>query len=149
MRAIFAVAILLVVGCGVQPSPGPKAPAKPQASCVRLRTTPAQRNVTLTYADNHRSFCVERGTGIFVFLHGQTPVLWTAIQASSSAIERRPSGVMSLVRGETGAFFEAVGPGAATLTSVEPRCPSGPRPGVRMPRRCPAPLHFSVVVHVL
>lgn len=150
MRAIFVVAVLLLVGCGVQtPSAHtgparPARPARPQVSCVHLRTTPSLRNVTLTYADNKRSFCVARGTGIFVFLHGLTPQLWGVIQASSSAVERRPSGVMSLMRGETGAFFEAVGSGAATLTSFEPRCP----PGERQPRRCPAPLRFSVIVHV-
>lgn len=151
MRVIFAVAVLVLVGCGVQSSTVhtlPKARSKPQVSCVHPATTPGQKNVTLTQADNHKSFCVTRGTGIFVFLHGQTAELWTAIQVSSAAVERRPSGVMSLVRGETGGFFEAVGPGAATLTSFEPRCPSGPHPGLRLPRHCPAPLRFSITVHV-
>jgi len=163
MRAIFAVAVLFLVGCGVQApsahttparhrpatSAKPTVPAGRQVSCVHLRATPSLRTVTLSYADNKKSFCVTRGTGIFVFLRGQTPQLWTVIQASSAALERRPSGVMSLMRGETGAFFEAVGPGAATLTSFESRCPSGPRPGERQPRRCPAPLRFSVTVHVV
>jgi hypothetical protein len=93
---------------------------------------------------------VQRGTGIFVFLRESTPILWTVIQSNSPAVERRPSGVMSLIRGETGAFFEAAQAGPANLTSFEPRCPTGPRPGAHSARgRCPAPLRFAVTVHVL
>ena len=84
-----------------------------------------------------------------MFLHEATLVLWTPIQSSSAAVERRPSGVMSLIRGETGAFFDAAEVGTATLTSSEPRCPMGPHPGVHPGGRCPAPLRFSVTVHVL
>ena len=159
MRAIAVVAAgLLLVGCGVQAgtagghkaSPGRSSPggAAP-VSCVRLKASPGQRTVSLTNADNHRSFCVLRGTGIFVFLHGSGPVPWALIQSSSAALERRPSGVMSLVRGETGAFFEAAEVGVAQVTSFEPRCSGGPHPGVHSGGRCPAPLRFAVTVHVL
>lgn len=107
--------------------------------------------MSLTNVDNHGSFCVLRGTGIFVFLHKSTPVAWTLIQSSSAAVERRPSGVMSLARGVTGGFFEAVAVGTANLTSIAPRCPVGPRPGKARVHsgRCPAPLRFKVTVHVL
>lgn len=162
MRAITAVvAGLLLVGCGLQTGTagGHKAPPSPSGSsssvpvsCVHLKTTPGRvisglRTVSLTNADNHGSFCVLRGTGIFVFLHASTSVLWTPIQSSSAALSRRPSGVMSLVRGETGAFFEAAQVGTATLTSFEPRC-TGPHPG-KAGGRCPAPLRYAVIVHVL
>jgi hypothetical protein len=56
---------------------------------------------------------------------------------------------MLLIRGETGAFFEAVRVGTAKVTSFEPRCPGGPHPGVHSRGRCPAPLRFAVTVHVL
>lgn len=161
MRAIFAVAFLLmVVGCGLQATGGHKAPptttsatpggpVKRQVRCVHLKASPGQRTVSLTKADNHGSFCVVRGTGMFVFLHESTPVLWTPIQTSSAVLVHRPSGVMSLVRGETGAFFEAVAVGTARLTSFESRCAGGPHGGVHSRGRCPAPLRFVVTVHVL
>lgn len=174
MRAIAAIAVLLVlgsVGCGLQagrttgagqaspggsasPSRSPSTPAVPvkrQVRCVHLRTTPGQRTVSLTNVDNHGSFCVLRGTGIFVFLHKSTSVAWALIQSTSAAVERRPSGVMSLARGVTGGFFEAAQAGTANLTSFEPRCPVGPRTGKAGVHsgHCPAPLRFEVTVHVL
>lgn len=164
MRAIVTLSVLLAlgcVGCGLQPGTagGHKAspttsttttvPVKLPVRCVHLKSSPGQRTVSLTNADNHGSFCVPRGTGVFVFLHESTPVLWAPIQSSSAVLERRPSGVMSLVRGETGAFFEAAKVGMAKLTSFEPRCQNGPHPGVHSRGRCPAPLRFSVTVHVL
>jgi len=119
---------------------------------VHLRTTPGQKTVSLTNADNHGSFCVQRGTGIFVFLHKSTLVAWAPIQSNSAAVQRRPSGVMSLARNVTGAFFETAQVGTANLTSFEPRCPFGPRAGkagVHSSGHCPAPLRFVVTVHVL
>ncbi len=170
MRTLVAIAaLLMLVGCGLQnggttgapkappttspatptstPTTTPTVPVEPPVNCVRLKASPALRTVSLTYADNHGSFCVLRGTGLFVFLHAQSPLLWTVIQSSSLALQRRPSGVMSLPRGETGAFFEASQVGTAKLTSFEPRCKSGPRAGAG--GRCPAPLRFEVTVHVL
>ena len=163
MRAIAALAVLLVlgcVGCGLRTggttgghkataarSSTPTVPVKRRLSCVHLRTTPGQRTVSLTNGDNHGSFCVLLGTGVFVFLRESTPVLWAPIKSSSVALERRPSGVMSLARGETGGFFEAATTGRASLTSYEPRCPSGPHPS--RASRCPAPLRFAVTVYVL
>jgi hypothetical protein len=167
MRTLVGIAVLLVLGCagcglqtvtagGHKASPSVSAtragPVKRQVGCVHLKAIPGrvisgQRTVSLTNADNHGSFCVLRGVGIFVFLHQATPVLWTPVQSSSAAVERRPSGVLSLTRGETGAFFEAAEVGTANLTSFEPRCP-GPHP-LKAGGRCPAPLRFAVTVHVL
>jgi hypothetical protein len=165
MRAVAAIAAgLILVGCGLQAgtagghqaspttSTTTPVPVSRQIRCVHLKASPAssgQRTVSLTHADNHGSFCVLRGTGIFVFLHELTPVLWAPIQSSSAAVEHRPSGVMSLIRGETGGFFVAAKVGTANLTSFEPRCRSGPHPGVHTRARCTAPLRFSVTVHVL
>jgi hypothetical protein len=174
---VAIAALLMLVGCGLQtagttgahkapsttspatrttrpttrprptPTATPTVPVAPPVRCVRLKASPALRTVSLTYADNHGSFCVLRGTGLFVFLRAQSPVLWTDIQSSSLVLERRPSGVMSLPQGETGAFFQAAQVGTARLTSFEPRCKSGPRAGAG--GRCPAPLRFEVTVHVL
>jgi hypothetical protein len=164
MRAIGTLTFLLVLGCvgcglpagtasGHKASPStsitPTVPVKQQVRCVHLKASPGQRTVSLTNADNHGSFCVLRGTGIFVFLRESSPLPWTAIQSSSAAVARRPSGVMSLIRGETGAFFEAAEVGTAKLTSFEMRCPGDPHPGAHSHGRCPAPLRFAVTVHVL
>jgi hypothetical protein len=168
MRTLVGIAVLLVLGCagcglqtvtagGHKASPSVSAtragPVKRQVGCVHLKAIPGrvisgQRTVSLTNADNHGSFCVRRGVGIFVFLHQATPVLWTPVQSNSAAVERRPSGVLSLTRGETGAFFEAAEVGTANLTSFEPRCPGGPHP-IKTRSRCPAPLRFAITVHVL
>jgi hypothetical protein len=168
MRAIAGLAAALVaaavVGCGnravspaqhvadtVSPAqhvtdndPLPKIPHNLPVRCVHLRPVLSQRTVSLTDADNHKTFCVRRGTGIFVFLHSPTSRPWSPIQSSSSVLSRRPSGVMSLVRGETGAYYVAAGLGHATLTSGVSRCPNGPHAG----SRCLVPLEFSVTVYV-
>lgn len=157
MRVIAGLAATLiaaaVVGCGTVTATSHKRggdgdndpiPRTPVTRCVHLAPTPGQRTVSLGGADNHKTFCVLRGTGIFVFLHSSTLRLWSPIQSSSSVLSRRPSGVMSLVRGETGAYYVAAGLGRATLTSGVSRCPSGPHGG----SRCPPPLQFSVTVDV-
>jgi hypothetical protein len=158
MRAIAGLAVALVaaavVGCGnvavashkhvADNDPALKIPISRHVQCVHLRSTPSQRTVSLTDADNHKMFCVRRGTGIFVFLHSPTSRLWSPIQSSSSVLSRRPSGVLSLVRGETGAYYVAAGLGRATLTSAVVRCTNGPHGG----SRCPMPLEFSVTVYV-
>ena len=165
MRAIAGVATALiaaaVVGCGTVATtphkrvgdgdndPLPRILNWP-AHCAQLRSTPGQRTVSLTDADNHKTFCVRRGAGIFVFLHSPTMRLWSPIQSNSSALSRRPSGVMSLMRGETGAYYVAAGLGHATLTSGLSRCPNGPHGGrvAHTEARCPPPLEFSVTIYV-
>jgi len=159
MRAIpgLATAAMLVaiVGCGSLAAThhkrigdgdnDPLVPVIRPVHCVHLRPVPGQQTVSLSMADNHQTFCVRRGTGLFVFLHSPNSHLWSPILSNSAALSRRPSGVMSLIRGETGAYYVAAGLGRATLTSSDPRCPNGPHPGVR----CPAPLRYSVTVYVL
>ena len=163
MRTIAAIAAgLLLVGCGLQtgttgghkssPSASATTPAAPvtrHVNCVHLKATPGQSTISLTNVNNHGSFCVPRGSGLFVFLHASTPVLWTPIQSSSAVLAHRPSGRLSLMAGETGAFFVAAEAGTAKVTSFEPRCPGGPHPRVHRSGRCPAPLRFAVTVHVL
>ncbi len=107
---------------------------------------PGQRTVSLSNRDNDKTVCVRRGTGVFVFLHSSTARMWNPIQTSSAALSRRPSGVMSLVRGVTGAYFVAASLGHATLTSFISRCPSGPQFVAQA--RCPAPTRFKVTVYV-
>lgn len=175
MRAIAALTVLVMLGCagcGLQngaptghqpparhptrhrtttpsPSHSPEAPVNLPVSCVHLGSLPGRRTVSLTNADNHESFCVLRGAGIFVLLRESSPEPWAPIQSNSRAVERRPSGLREPAAGGTGAFFEAVEVGTATLTSFEPRCPGGPHPGGHSGGRCPPPLRFAVTVHVL
>jgi hypothetical protein len=93
--------------------------------------------------DSGKTFCVAKGTGIYVFLHsGPTQAhLWQSIHPSSGVLEGRVSGMMSLARGVTGAYFGAARPGTATLTSSRTPCQAAGSP-------CATRLHFKVTVVV-
>jgi hypothetical protein len=161
MRAIAGLAgaalLAAIVGCGSlavthhqrvgDRDHDPVIPIIVPVHCLHLRPVPGQRTVSLSLADNHKAICVRRGTGVFVFLHSPNSHLWSPILSSSAVLSRRPSGVMSLMRGETGAFYAAAHVGRATLTSSVSRCPNGPHPSARA--RCPAPIMFWVTVSVL
>jgi hypothetical protein len=107
-------ASVLAAGCGAQPAG--KRPAA-IVTCVTPRPGGPGRSFTIDGRDNGKSFCVRAGTGIFVFLHGKPATMWSPILSSSGAVQRRPSGVMSLALGVTGAYFVASGHGRATLSS--------------------------------
>jgi hypothetical protein len=128
-RSLAATALtigvcVLAAGCGTSAAPGDPGTVAPttrppaaQAKCVPARG----RTVSIGIADNGKSFCVPAGTGVYVFLHGTAAHLWTAIRPSSTALQPRPSGVMSLTAGTTAGYFVTVRPGVATLTSARVR----------------------------
>ena len=93
--------------------------------------------------DNCKTFCAPTGTGVYVFLHsGPNPgALWRSIHPSSGVLEGRASGLMSLARGVTGAYFGAARPGTVTLTSTRSPCAAAGSP-------CATRLLFKVTVVV-
>jgi hypothetical protein len=136
--AVIAVLALGVSGATVACS---QAPGVTRVQCVTPQLS--GNAFEIGDADNGKTFCVARGTGIYVFLHsGLTQAhLWQSIRPSSGVLEGRVSGMMTLPRGVTGAYFGAARPGMATLTSTKAPCPAAGSP-------CTAQLHFKVTVVV-
>ena len=140
MRGAALIAVLAVGVSGATAACG-QAPGVKTAQCV----TPKLNNKAFDIGDNDngKTFCAVTGTGIYVFLHsGHTQArLWRSIQPSSDVLESRASGMMSLARGVTGAYFGAARPGMATLTSTRSPCSAAGSP-------CATRLHFKVTVIV-
>jgi hypothetical protein len=100
----------------------------------------------VTNSDDKKVLCVLPGVGVFVALHGTPKAFWAAVTSSSAALQRRPNGALSLPVGVTGAFFVAVAPGTATLTSTLRPCPA--KPPERAVARCVQLIRFSVTIKV-
>jgi len=79
---------------------------------------------TLQLADAGKTVCLRHGDVLTVFLAAPPDeVAWTPIRTSSRrVVEPRSVGVLTLVRGVTGAVFRASARGIATLTSTRPPC---------------------------
>ena len=159
----------LTAGCGLQPAGGGGgtgqhktgspvgSPSSPSSSPGRTRAAPAkcvhparrgseQATITLTNSDNKKVLCVLPGVGIFIALHGTPHVLWAAVTSSSAALQARPNGALSLPVGVTGAFFKAVAPGTAKLTSTLRPCPA--KPPSRAVVHCVKLIRFVVTIKV-
>jgi len=136
--AIIAVLALGVSGTTAACSQAPDATT---AQCVTPKLS--GNAFEIGDKDNGKTFCVAVGTGIYVFLHsGHSQAhLWQRIQPSSGVLEGRVSGVMTLARGVTGAYFGAARPGTVTLTSTRSPGPAAGSPSA-------TELHFKVTVVV-
>jgi len=79
---------------------------------------------TLQLADAGKTVCLHHGDVLTVFLAAPPDeAMWTPIHTSSRrVVEPRSAGVLTLVRGVTGAVFRADARGIATLTSTRPPC---------------------------
>ena len=114
----------------------------------------------ITQADNGKTFCVRVGDPVTVLLRSGDSHLWLRPLASGSALKPAPSGEASLVKGTTGAWFSAIRPGQALVTSVRPPCevavtagkgglePSDPLPKSYPLRFCAPGHRFSVSIVV-
>jgi len=100
----------LVAACGQQPagpaasgSPGGPAPSTgPPAAAAcgdATPTSPPNRTLTLSAADNGGSFCVTPGTGVLIYLRGTPAAKWAALKSSSAAMVPRANGHLMLVLG--------------------------------------------------
>lgn len=118
----MAVGALVIAGCGVRAT-ADSPPGNPQPTgCVTPRLTQSGKTFTITEKDNGKSYCVLAGTSMFVFLHSTPSRMWSHVNASSAVLQPRPSGVFSLARGVTGAYYLAARLGHATLESSRPPC---------------------------
>lgn len=138
--------LLAAAGCGSATAPasaGQHAATRTSSSltCTRPRLTGPGRTLTVTEKDNGKSYCLSVGTGIFVFLHGAPAAMWSAIRSDSAVVAPQASGVMTLMRGVTGAHFVVTGRGRADITALRPPCHQGGTPA-----SCPASDRFRVLV---
>jgi hypothetical protein len=130
--AVIIGASVLTVACGQQPGSAASGPASTPAA-VTCGTAVAAlgpgRTLTLGSADNRRSFCVKRGTGVLIFLHGTATDMWSEPKSSSAALVPSANGRLTLALGVTGGFFVAARSGSAVISSARSRCEHpGPPP---------------------
>jgi hypothetical protein len=130
VRALGAMAVavgaVMIAGCGVKTVSATVPPGTTRApvssDCVTPKLTQSGKTFTITEKDNGKTYCVLAGTSMFVFLHGTPSRMWSHVKASSGALQPRPSGVFSLARGVTGAYYLAARLGHATLESSRLLC---------------------------
>jgi hypothetical protein len=159
---------VLAIGCGsvqaARSGPQGQRSSAPVASSAAARGPASCHGAAaaITQADNGETFCVKVGARVTVLLHSRDSSLWLAPLASGGALKPVPSGMASLVKGVTGAWYAAVRPGHVLVTSVRPPCytaisasggKGGLEPADSVPRSYPlrfcAPGHrFSVSIVV-
>jgi hypothetical protein len=143
--AVIIGVSLLTVACGHQrPGPAASGPAAtrpaasaasgnpsatspaasaPAAACGSTAAVPGPgRTLTLSNTDNGRSFCVRRGTGVLIYLHGTATARWNRLRSSSAALVPSANGHLMLALGVTGGYFVATQPGSAVISSARSRC---------------------------
>src|SRR5262252_3463778 len=96
LTAVIIGAAAVIAGCGQQhPGSGVAAPAPAASSshsvagCANASPAAQPSKLTITAADNGRSFCVTRGTSVTVFLKGTQVRKWSPIRASSTVLQQQ------------------------------------------------------------
>ena len=131
--AVLIAAAAVTSACGQQGanphgalSASPKVPLVPLAggagSCRQPKANAPGHMVTVGTGDNGKSLCVKPGTALMVILRGTPNRTWAPIHASSRVLQARANGRLALMRGVTGAYFVAVHPGKAVISSARPAC---------------------------
>lgn len=159
LATVIIGAAAVITGCGQQHSgsgaaaPAPSAsPSHSVVACANTAPAAQPSKLTITAADNGRSFCVTRGTSVTVFLKGTQARKWSPIRASSPVLRPHANTEFTLPIGVTGASFVAVQPGTAIISSGQPAC--GPPTGGSSSSgsgtlECGAILEFRVTVTVV
>jgi hypothetical protein len=123
--------------------------------------SPVAGTVTVTLADNQKTYCQRVGDKLRVYLRGTDSSRWLRPVASSSSLEPSPDPAAMLARGVTGGSFAAVRPGKVLVTSVRPPCrvptskdmhelePADPLPRIYPIQYCASAHRFSVWITVL
>jgi hypothetical protein len=101
--------------------------------------------LTLTSAQDGKTYCVTLGTNVLVLLKGTPGNKWGLIRAAGSALRPSASGHMTLMIGVTGASFLAVRPGSSVISSTRPVCPSSATPA-DVPCDAVGAFHVTVLV---
>jgi hypothetical protein len=120
------------------------------------------QDLRITLASNGKTYCVQVGSELDVYLRGTVSSMWLQPLASSDVLRPIPNGAMSLPAGLTGASFSAARTGQVFITSVRPPChfdiaqwkeggiePAFPLPKVYPLRSCAVDHRFSTTVIVV
>ena len=125
---------------------------------------PAGRTVktlTITLADNEKTYCVRVGDKLRLYLSGTDSSPWLRPLVSGNALTPIPSTASALAKGITGVSFVAVRPGQVIVTSIRPPCqfaiasekgnvePAFPVPRTYPLRSCSPGHRFSASINVL
>src|SRR5215470_7254290 len=107
---VVTVGTLVIAGCGAKttgataPAGNPTVRTVPN-NCVTPRLVQPNKTFTITEKGNGKAYCVVAGTSMFVLLHSSPSRMWLPVHASSAALQPRPSGIFTLARGVTGAYY--------------------------------------------
>jgi hypothetical protein len=104
----------------------------------------APATITVTEADNGRTYCLARSTHIAVYLHGTAQNLWAPITLDGDALRPFPSGTGTLAIGVTAGFFIADHTGIVHLRSTQRLCGAPPASGAT----CGALRAFEITILV-
>ena len=119
LAAATAVAGLMLAGCGGTGSSLPPCVSPPPGIGPNAAGT-------LQLEDKGKTICLKVGDELTVFLAvpiTEESTRWGSIETSdASVLEALNSGILTLVRGVTGAVYQAHTRGVAQLTSVRPPC---------------------------
>ena len=158
LATVIIGAAVVITGCGQQhpgsgaAAPAPSAsPSHPVVACAPAAPAAQPSKLTITAADNGRSFCVARGTSVVVLLRGTQARKWSPIRAGSTVLRPHANGEFTLAIGVTGASYVAVQPGTAIISSGQPACgpPNGSSSSGSGTLECGAILVFRVTVTVV
>jgi hypothetical protein len=144
-----------VTACGTaRAGPGGAGSQPASGQAVACNSTPAVtagRPLTLGKQDDGKTLCVRTGTTVAVYLQGTAARRWSPIRTASPALKPVANGRLMLRLGVTGAFFKAVKPGVATVTSSLASCPGGESGGTASPGGAPCRMGtvFRVTLVVL
>jgi hypothetical protein len=122
---------------------------------------PTVKTLTITLADNEKTYCVRVGDKLRVYLSGTDSSPWSRPLVSGNALTPIPDGAPARSKGITDASFVAVRPGRVIVISIRPPCqfaiasdkshaePAFPVPRTYPLRFCPSGQRYSASINVL
>ncbi len=143
--ALACLAVVVTAGCGTARATTPRHPTPVHPTPLHC---PRANNVIVN-ADNGKTFCVRVGDQVGIILGSTQKDLWLEPLASGGVLKGVPNGALSLVVGATGAWYQAIRPGRAVVTSVRPPCRAAVSAGQYSHRSCAARDSFSVSIVVV
>lgn len=127
LAAVVLSVALATAACGSQHAgsggaPQPSAGRIGTGNCTATPAVTAGHMLSFGKHDDGKVVCVARGATVAIYLQGTAARRWSPLHNTSPALKPVPDGRLSLKVGVTGAFYQTVRSGVATVTSVRPGC---------------------------